>query len=403
MASQNGTGAPEGVRLGYQLIRTTTSPDEVATGVRSHVMNVAAPEILKLGTEGNLRDYIAEYSARKRNGVHRAIRNTIDTVPPRFITRNSGFVVACSDADVDDSAKTITLVNPTIINGAQSQGEIRTWLQDTFPEGLPAGDTPFYVRVEVIVDPDPLEVVETAIARNNSTEVKSISQAGARGQLDELQQAIEKVRPGLKIQFSETDRDAFNTRQILQYARLLMPESVSKSDSAAEKLKPYKNPELCLRDFSSWYQTKDSDPDAAEKYRFTVEIAAQAISEYEYWQGHEAWNGKYIWEETSRGRAVRRDKNNRIVWASPGLVFPIMSAMRRFAVDDGSWKLQKPSVFKPAEMISQAVNQFRSVGSDPAQMGRSIGAYEALLIYPTTLMTIVSEMQAEREAAMASA
>src|SRR5436190_15413754 len=116
MASQNGTGAPKRVRLGYQLIRNTTSPDEVATGVKSHVMNVAAPEILRLGTEGNLRDYIAEYTPRKRNGVHRAIRNTIDTSATRFITRNSGFTVACSDAEIDDHAKFITLVNPTIIN-----------------------------------------------------------------------------------------------------------------------------------------------------------------------------------------------------------------------------------------------------------------------------------------------
>jgi AIPR protein len=404
VASENGLHAPSSVRIHYQLLRNTTSPDETATGVRSYVANVAAPEILKLGTEGNLRNYIAEYNARKRNRVHLAIRDTIETEAERFITRNSGFVVACSDADIDDGAKAITLVNPSIINGAQSQGEIRKWIDEAYPDGMPADDPPFYVRVEVIVDADPLEIVETAIARNNATAVKSISQAGARGQLRELQEAIARVRPDIRIQTSETDQDAFDTRKILQWARLLMPEWVSKSDAASEKLRPYKNPEQCLNDFSEWYETKASDPDAAAKYRFTIEIAASAIAEYQYWEGHEAWNGKYIWEETARGRAVRRDKTGKIVWASPGLVFPIMSAMRRFVVDEGgSWKISKPTVFKPADMISQSVGQFRSVGSDPMQMGRSIGAYEALLIYTTTIITIVQDMRAERGEVAASA
>lgn len=403
MANQNGTGAPSSARLRYQLIRNTTSPDEAATGVKSHVMNVAAPEILKLGTEGNLRTYIAEYNPRKRNSVHRAIRDTIETEAQRFITRNSGFVVACSDADIDDGVKAITLVNPSIINGAQSQGEIQKWLDETYPDGPRAGEPPFYVRVEVIVDPDPLEIVETAIARNNATAVKSISQAGARGQLTELQAVIAKKRPDIKIQTSETDQNAYDTRKILQYARLLMPESISKSDAASEKLRPYKNPEQCLSDFSEWYMTKDSDPDSAAKYRFTLEIAAEAITEYEYWERHEAWNGKYIWEETARGRAVRRDKTGKIVWASPGLVFPITSAMRQFVTDrDGSWKISKPPVFKPADMISQAVAQFRSVGSDPMQMGRSIGAYEALLIYTTTIVEVMRSIGEEAAAAAAT-
>jgi hypothetical protein len=392
VASKFTAGAPKSVRLHYQLLRTTTSPDEVATGVRSHVANVVAAEILTLGTELNLRDYIAEYNPRKRNRVHVAIRDTIDTERQRFITRNSGFVVACTDADVDDGAKAITLHNPSIVNGGQSQGEIAKWFNETFPEGAPVDDPQFYVRLEVIVDPDPSEIVETAIARNTATPVKSISQAGARGHLEELQESISRVRPDITIRKSETDEDVYDTRKILQYARLLMPESVSKSDSAAEKLRPYKNPEQCLSDFSDWFMKKDRDPEAAAKYRFTIEIAPHAISEYEYWEGHEAWNGKYIWEETSRGRAVRRDRTGRIVWASPGLVFPIMNAIRRFVVDDGAWKISKPPVFKPADMTTQAVGQFRSVGSDPMQMGRNVGAYEALLIYTTTIVDVMRDM-----------
>src|SRR5882672_1248683 len=88
---------PSSVLLSYQLLRNTTSPDEAATGVKSFVANLSAFEILKLDTKENLRAYLAEYNPKKRNRVHDAIRNTIQTEPQRFITRNSGFVIGAAD------------------------------------------------------------------------------------------------------------------------------------------------------------------------------------------------------------------------------------------------------------------------------------------------------------------
>src|SRR5713101_7224084 len=160
----SGPHTPPSVQLSYQLIRNTTSPDEKITGVNSYVANVSALEILKLDTKENLRAYIAEHNPKKRNKVHEAIRDTIDTIPVRFITRNSGFAIAALGAEVDDAKKVIRLTEPSIINGAQSQGEIRQWVQETFSaESLDYLDEPpFFVRVEIIVDPDPDEVVETA-------------------------------------------------------------------------------------------------------------------------------------------------------------------------------------------------------------------------------------------------
>jgi hypothetical protein len=396
----NGKNAPSRVTLNYQLLRTTTSPDETRTGVRSYVANLSAFEILKLGTKENLRGYIAEYSARKRNGVHEAIRTTIDTEPERFITRNSGFVIAASDILVDDNKKQIKLEDPSILNGAQSQGEIRNWIEGYYDGDWSAEDEqdpPFFVRAEIIVDPDPAEVVETAIARNTATPVKSISQAGARGHLDELEQSIRKKFPELKIRKKETDVDVFDTRKILQYTRLLMPTSVSMNDSTAERLRAYKNPEQCLSDFSSWYEARNSDPEAAAKYQFCVEMAPTAIEEYEFWEKHEAWNGQHVWEETKKGgRACQRDETGIITWISPGLIFPIMSAMAEFVEKDskGKWYINKPKrLFKPAEMIGRTVAQFRNVSSDPMLMGRSGQAYEAVRIYPQTIVEVMAELK----------
>jgi len=388
------------VQLSYQLLRNTTSPDEVSTGVKCFVVNLPAFEILKLDTKENLRAYLAEHNPRKRNRVHEAIRETIETEPERFITRNSGFAIAATEIEVDDNKKTIWLKDASIINGAQSQGEIRSWIHDTFGDELPAGgaEPPFFVRAEIIVDPDPQEVVETAIARNTATAVKSISQAGARGHLDELQASINRVYH-IEIKMKETDEDGYDTRKILQYTRLLMPFNVSKNESAAEKLRAYKNPEQCLTDFSQWYVDKKKDAVALRKYDFTVQMAPHAIAEYEFWERNEAWNGHKIWENTKKGgRACRRDKAKKIIWVSPGLVFPILGAMSEFIEETspGKWLISKPDIFKPGEMIARAVAQFRALDSDPMLMGRSPGAYDALRIYPSTLVEVMRDMNKAR-------
>lgn len=237
--------------------------------------------------------------------------------------------------------------------------------------------------------------METAIARNTATPVKSISQAGARGHLEELERNIQGHRPEIKIRKSETDEDVYDTRKILQWTRLLMPSEVSHNDSAAEKLRAYKNSEQCLTDFSTWYEERKHDPEAKARYDFTVQIAPHAIQEYEYWERHEAWNGHHVWEETKRGgRACRRDKSGKIVWVSPGLIFPILGAMSEFVtISPGRWTIAKPKLFKASEMIARALDQFRSVNSDPMQMGRSAGAYDALRIYPATIVEVMRDME----------
>jgi hypothetical protein len=383
------------VHLSYQLLRNTTSPDEELTGVRSYVANLPVFEILKLGTKENLRSYIAEYSSRKRNRVHEAIETTILQEPERFITRNSGFVIAASDINVDDGKKRITLKDPSILNGAQSQGEIRRWIDVNFEgEELDGADAPFHVRAEIIVDPDAAEVVETAIARNTATPVKSISQAGARGHLDELAASIKAEIPDLAIRMKETDEGVYDTRRILQYTRLLMPLSISKNESPAERLRPYKNPEQCLTEFSEWFEAKAKNADARLKYDFTVAMAPYAIREYDYWEKHDSWNGHRIWESTKKGgRACRRDRSGKIVWVSPALVFPIVGAMSEFIepTKPGQWRISKPKIFKAEKMIADAVKQFRGLNSDPILMGRSAAVYDALRIYPSTLVQVMDD------------
>lgn len=392
----SGSTVPEAVTLSFQLIRNTTSPDEKATGVQSYVANLPAWEILKLNTKENLRSYIAEYNPRKRNRVHDAIRTTIEQSPQRFITRNGGFAITASDITVDDNSKIATLKGASLINGAQSQGEIRRYFDELQDDDDVPADIPFFVRAEIIVDPNAVEVVETAIARNTATPVKSISQAGARGHLEELEKSIQAMLPSVEIQKSETDVGKEDTRRILQWARLLMPLDVSQNATAAERLRAYKNPEQCLTDFSDWYDRRDKDQAAKARYDFTVQIAPWAIQEYRFWETHDSWIGHRIHEITKKGgRACRRDGTGKIVWISPGLLYPILGAMSEFVLRNGGglWALKRPSRFHPDEMIKRAVSQFRAHDSDPMYMGRSEAAYDALKIYPQTLVQVLREME----------
>lgn len=389
-------------RISYQLIRNVTSPEEKDNGVQTYVANIPATELKKLGTEDNLRTYIPEHSAKRRNAVHKAIERTIAEEPTRFINRNSGVTIACSKAQVNDNTNLISMVGASIINGAQTQGEILRYITELAEDEEGAADLTFNVRAEIIVDPDHSSIVETAIARNTATRVQDISQAGARGHLNDLRDVM-KAQLNLNIRMSETDTDVVETMQVLQFARLLMPSSVSGNTSTSELLRPYKNRAQCLEDFSNWWFLKDKGTPAEraaaqERYDFVIQMAATAWREYTYWESHQGWNNKYIWEQTQKGgRVVRRDKKGKIVWVSPGIVFPVMKSMSAFVSKDehGRWQLAKPSLFKPDDMIRRAVAQFRAHDSNPMDMGRSESAYEALLTYPETIVEVMKSADEE--------
>lgn len=405
MANQaNGPRMPQTVRISFQAIRNLTSPEEKESGIATYFANVPVREIDKLSTGHNLRSYIAEHNPRKRNQVHRAIRRTIVEEPQRFINRNSGVTICCSDVEVDEKSKTVLLHNASLINGAQTQGELRGFLDeinanpDLFEEMAE-----FHVRAEINVDPEEGSVIETAIARNTATSVKSISQAGARGILDDLASNFKK-HTGLEITMSETDDDpeAVDTKLLLQLCRLVLPQQFAPSQSDAEILKPYKNKEKCLQEFSEWYRLM-TDPSiddeereaAAQRYQFTVSIAPRVWAEYEHLSCASSWNGHRLHEDTQKRRAIRRDENKKIVWVAPGILFPMIRALSAFVTRkaDGDWIIDKPKIYREEELVSRAVKQFRSYNIDPYVMGRSVGAYEGLATYTETIVQLLEEIQ----------
>ena len=76
------------MRLSYLKIRDVTTKDEEANGASTYVAVLPAAEILKIGTDGNLRSYIPAHEGKKRNLVHKAIARTIrdDFIVSRSLT-----------------------------------------------------------------------------------------------------------------------------------------------------------------------------------------------------------------------------------------------------------------------------------------------------------------------------
>jgi hypothetical protein len=390
MATGHGT-ATGAFNLPYSVIRNLTSPDEKANGVQTWFANVNARDILSIGTEDNLRSYIAEHAQSKRNSVHKQIQYTIANLPDRFINRNSGITITCTECEVDDSKKVARLKKASIINGAQTQGELKRYFMSDDGE-----DADFMIRIEIIMEPSHDQIVEVAIARNTATTVKSVSQLGARGHLSELKAAVEKALPGETLQMSETDTTGLNTQGVLQWSRLLMPQKLL---AGAPRNFAYKQGGKCLADFSTWASGAGSDADLKKLYDFTVQVGPIAIQEYRYWEQHEGWNGHRLHEYGKRsdkphgGRPIKRDKaTGRVVWVAPGILFPIMSALSAFVRQSrGRWLLEKPSLFKEEQLIRRAVQQFRALDRDVAVMGRSEAAYDALSIYTETIAAVLAE------------
>jgi hypothetical protein len=378
--------------LPYTLIRNLTSPDEKANGVQTWFANVSAKDVLDIGTQDNLRSYIAEHSPSKRNSVHKQIESTILEMPDRFINRNSGITITCIKCEVDDTKKVAHLANASIINGAQTQGELKRYFSSEGSEGAD-----FTVRAEIIMEPLHDEIVEIAITRNTATAVKSVSQAGARGYLTDLKAAIEKALPGETLQMSETDTTGLSTQAVLQWTRLLMPQKLL--GGGAPRNFAYKQGGKCLVDFSNWAQNAKADPAAKKLYDFAVQVGPLAVREYRYWEEHDGWNGHRLHEYGKRsekphgGRPVKREKTTgKVIWVAPGILFPIMSALSAFVRSkNGTWVLEKPSLFKEEELIRRAVQQFRALEREVALMGRSEAAYDALSIYTETIASVLAE------------
>lgn len=384
------------VRLSYLKIRDVSTKDEEANGASTYVAVLPAAEILKIGTDGNLRSYIPGHPGKKRNQVHKAIAKTIRENPDRFSQLNSGFLVGASKITIDDNKRIVTLRNASVNNGAQSQGEIALYFDECKKKGEEPLD--FALRCELSVDPDASSRTHIAVARNTTTRIEGISIAGKHGYFDELNTSFQKIHPLLELARSETDvEDKYvDTRLLLQILWAMMPEELTPDNrrTIEARMRAYKNAAYCLQDFVQIVDTRKDDRSSDERYAYFIDMAGVAWREYEHWRTNQYWNDKRLYE---RLRQAVRNEDGDIKEISDGIVFPILSALSRFVKrhpKTGRWDIVYPKVFHDEDMVIAARRQLSQCGGRPMLMGRSGAAYEALIL--------LTEM-AERYSAQAAA
>jgi hypothetical protein len=381
-------------RVQYTLIRNVTSPEEQANGARCFIAVCPLSEVLKFDTLRNLRNYIPEHDPKKRNTVHKGIEATLKERPDRFIQYNGGLTISCSDIEVKDNEKVALVTNGSILNGAQTQGEIRRYLEGVSADAASEEKSDFpevNTRVEFVVEPDDSQVTEIAIARNTSTEMKRLTMAGAREYFDELDQSFRKIHKSLQLTKKETDvgEEFVDTGKLLQILWLLCPSDLLNLGTRSigeARLKSYKNRNYCLVDFENDVLNKnrpdgdkDKDPKAVERYKCFVDLAGVAWREYLRWQQHSAWSGKRLYGS----KQIKRLKNGHVV--ADGVVFPILAAMSEFVKKDsktGRWSIEVPNIFEDEAMIDAAREQLSDYNGNPMLMARSPGVYSALTLIP---------------------
>lgn len=365
----------------YITCRNISSPEDKAVGRKVYAGHAPASSVLKLEDDENVREYLVDARGKMRRQptlVHQAIRKTLTDTPDDFSILNGGMVIVARDIELDDEKKKLTLKRPSIINGSQTQGELRRYFEKN------SKNEEFFepsIKFELIVTDDDDLIAEISIARNFQNDVRAISIAGRRGQLDELESAVRKAIPGAQLRKSETDLTAdgefLDTEKLIQVCFALMPaELLEKLDGEREPTNKgftYSQKTRCLKIFQRIVEHKDEAAECKAAYAYFLDIAGEAWSQYERWKSHEGFRGTRI-------RSIVRD-GREIVEVPDGIIFPILAALSSFVRLTGKkWKLMTPPQFDEKELIEAAAQVYAEIaGHNPQTMGKNKACYSTLI------------------------
>jgi hypothetical protein len=371
------------VSFPYHSFRNISCPEDLENDRKVFSGHAPVTSVLQLETDANVRDYLLEAEGKQRKRetqVNKEIRQTLESKAQVFSILNGGVVIVARRHEVDEQKKLLRLTHPSIINGSQTQGVLRDFFAKLADEDNEA--PPIHIKYELIVTEDEDLIGEISIARNFQNDVASISIAGRRGQLDELERALRKDDPSSKLQKKETQlsEDYVQTERLLQVITALIPSSLWPKPTESEnpnKVYTYSMKAKCLKEFQDIFN-KAHDPNnpdyksAKELYQFYLDIAPQALDLYEKWKSHQGFAGTGIRSITREGREV--------VEVPDGIIFPIIASLSAFAKKtDRGWRIVAPEVFKDAEIIRAAKSVYQSMASsNPWLMGKNQACYFAL-------------------------
>lgn len=371
------------VAFPYHTCRNISAPEDEDADRKVYAGHAPSSSVLVLEDNENVREYLVDVKGKQKRSptlVHQAIRKTLVDTPDVFSILNGGMVIVAHRATVDDKAKVIHLYKPSIINGSQTQGELRRFFKkyEGSPEFVPS------IRYEIIITEDDNLVADISIARNFQNDVRAISIAGRKGQLDQLESAVQEHFPNAKLRKRESDLvtddvDGFlDTEKLIQVTFALMPADMLKSLVNAGDMQSadfpnksfaYSQKTRCLKLFQRIEENSDHDA----VFDCFLDLAGPAWALYEKWKSHQGFIG-------TRLRSIEREKGN-VVAVPDGIVFPILAAHAAFVNQgtQGKWQLRLPHAFKDDELIEAAAQSYIEIAnSNPQTMGKSKACYTTL-------------------------
>jgi AIPR protein len=384
MTTQQTSGRAKPTFLPYHTLRTVNSPEDAAAGRRRYCGVAGADAFFDLSTDENVRSYLGRDEGgekRKSTKVNLAIRETLSEHREDFPLLNSGIVIVARDAKVDDNSKPpkVALYEPSIINGAQTQGV----LVDFFSEEKDDKAYPS-VNFELIVTDDEDLIASISIARNYQNEVTNLSIYGRQGRFDDLEAAMQEQDRSIRLKKRETDfgDELLDTEKLVQVLTAIAPTDIPLPSAEKRKVKTpetiyrvyaYRHRSRCLTDFAMVMDRPNVWPAA---HRFFLDVAADAWKLYQRFKGEQAFSRLVcVKGDTTDGR-----KQVAADGVPDGIVFPMLSAMSRFAYEHrGRWQLKVPPKFPWATFFQAAMSQeTTTAGNNPQTMGKKADCYVGL-------------------------
>ena len=363
----------------YITCTNISAPEDDAAGREVYSGHAPASSVLELEDDENVREYLVDGKGKEKQIptlVHQAIRKTLEDQPDQFSILNGGMVIVARAVAIDDERKILVLQRPSIINGSQTQGELSRYFNRyrSSPDFFEPS-----IKFELIVTTDDGLIAEISIARNFQNDVRPISIAGRRGQLDELEVAVQKDIPGTKLRKSETDivGEYVDTEKLIQVLFALMPgallKSVGEDGDSSNKAFTYSQKTRCLKLFQRLVDASGEDSESSDVYQYFLDIAGQAWKLYGRWKSHPGFRGTRL--------PLFERENGEVAVAADGVLFPILSAFSAFVARSGKkWEINIPDVFDENELIDAAAQAYMEIANrDPQTMGKSKACYSTLL------------------------
>lgn len=379
----NGDQTPKKTEIKSVVIKNTTSPEEKKFGSMNWIIICNVKEILKFDLDKNLRISYEDAVNKSRNSTHKAIYNSFDKRPGRFIQRHSGFTVVCDNLiqtkKEEYGINTIILENASLINGGQSQGEIKKWFEANKEASLTDEWDKTNIKIEVIVEKDIHEVHEISVARNDSTNVSDLSKLGNQGYFDDLNNSmVNDLGEEYAIQLSETD-NKLSTQLLLQILRAMTPKSLKGETWSKDMVVAYSGKQKCLINYKERVDEEKSVKEKTNSFDpildFYRSFAPQAWTLYEEWTKDKDWVSFWKKSDNTKRMGKYDEKNDsfELTWA---IACPVLFGLQDFIDQNANgWKFNLPKTFDKKAFMNSVMEEFKRHKYVPQDFAKDRSTY----------------------------